>query len=110
MLFGESPSDLGNVFGYSFSAPTAAAVSTGLGTLATDLAGSQVLAMAPSNLVASIGVMGSEAVVAGGVTSGVVYGSGGSAGSGFLLGAGSNLAAEALTRSWVHSTSLPMTY
>lgn len=97
-LMGESPYAAGSVFGMSFSAPMAAGLSTGLGTLATDIAGNKILSMAPQTLVGSVGVMGSEAIVAGGATSAVVWGSGGSASSGFLLGAGSNIVAEAISQ------------
>lgn len=97
-IFGDSPYSAGNVFGYQMSAPMAAGLSTGLGTLATDIAGNKVLSMAPQTLVGTVGVMGSEAIVAGGATAAVIYGSGGSAGSGFLLGAGSNLVADAVTK------------
>jgi len=98
LILGESPYAAGNVFGYTLSAPMAAGISTGLGTFATDVAGNQILSMAPQTLVGSVGVMGSEAIVAGGATSAVFWGSGASVGSGFLLGAGANLAATAITQ------------
>lgn len=97
-ILGESPYAAGSVFGYTLSAPMAAGLSTGLGTFVTDMAGNKILSMAPQTLVGSVGVMGSEAIVAGGATAGVVWSSGGSAGSGFLLGAGSNLVAEAISK------------
>jgi len=110
MILGESPYSAGSVFGYTFSAPMAAGISTGLGTLATDIAGRQILSMAPQTLVGSVGVMGSEAIVAGGATSGVVWASGGSAGTGFLLGAGSNLAAEAISSKVYSGKSNPVSW
>lgn len=96
-ILGESPYDAGSVFGWDLSAPVAAGISCGLGTLATDMAGQKVLAMAPQTVVGALTVTGSEAVVAGAVTSGVVYGSGGAPGMGFVLGAGANLGAEAIS-------------
>jgi hypothetical protein len=95
-ILGESPYDGGNVLGYSLSAPMAAGLSCGLGTLATDLAGNKILSMAPQTVVGALTVTGSEAAIAGAATAGVIWGSGGSASMGFILGAGSNLAAEAI--------------